>query len=130
MEENISWLIDELPALSIAMACAEGTSTIKNAEELRVKESDRIQVMADGLKILGVDIEPTDDGAVIRGGRIGSGRVVSHGDHRIAMAFAIAALRAQGGILIDDCANVNTSFPGFVSLSQGAGLTISEQQVS
>ena len=93
------------------------------AEELRVKESDRIQAMADGLQTLSVAAHPTPDGIVIQGGaRIGGGTVHSHGDHRIAMAFAIAALRADREIVITDCANVNTSFPGFVELAHGAGL--------
>jgi 3-phosphoshikimate 1-carboxyvinyltransferase len=90
-----------------------------------VKESDRIQVMADGLNLLGIDAKPTPDGMIINGGTIGAGAVDSHGDHRIAMAFAMAALRAQGEITIHDCANVNTSFPGFVNLAQSAGLDVS-----
>lgn len=125
-EDQVPLAIDEFPVLFVAAACAEGETALTGAEELRVKESDRIQVMADGLKILGIDIEPTEDGAIIQGGAIGSGRVVSHGDHRIAMAFAIAALRAQGEILIDDCSNVNTSFPGFVDLASSVGLNVSE----
>jgi len=125
-EDQVPLAIDEFPALFVAAACAQGETVLTGAEELRVKESDRIQVMVDGLKILGVNIEPTADGAIIQGGAIGSGRVVSHGDHRIAMAFAMAALRAEGEIVIDDCSNVNTSFPGFVSLSSDAGLSITE----
>lgn len=125
-EEQVPLAIDEFPALFVAAACAEGETVLTGAEELRVKESDRIQVMADGLIALGVDAKPTPDGIVIQGGPIGSGRVDSHGDHRIAMSFAMAALRASGPITIDDCANVNTSFPGFVQLAQKAGLTISE----
>ncbi len=123
-EALVPLAIDEFPALFVAAACAEGETVLTGAEELRVKESDRIQVMADGLQALGVDARPTPDGIVIRGGRIGGGRVNSHGDHRIAMAFAMAALRADGEILIDDCANVNTSFPGFVELARGVGLAI------
>lgn len=113
--------IDEFPALFIAAACADGETVLTGAEELRVKESDRIQVMADGLKVLGVDAQPTSDGIVIRGGGIGGGQVDSHGDHRIAMAFTMAGLRAGGEILIDDCANVSTSFPRFVELAAGVG---------
>ncbi len=127
-EEQVPLAIDEFPALFVAAACAEGETVLTGAEELRVKESDRIQVMADGLIALGVDAKPTPDGIVIQGGPIGSGRVDSHGDHRIAMSFAMATLRASGPITIDDCANVNTSFPGFVKLAQKAGLTISEAQ--
>jgi 3-phosphoshikimate 1-carboxyvinyltransferase len=127
-EEQVPLAIDEFPALFVAAACAEGETVLTGAEELRVKESDRIQVMADGLIALGVDAQPTPDGIVIRGGVIGSGRVNSHGDHRIAMSFAMAALRASGTITIDDCANVNTSFPGFVALAAWAGLQISEAE--
>ena len=116
--------IDEFPVLFIAAACAEGVTRLTGAEELRVKESDRIQVMADGMAVLGVEAAPTPDGIEIRGGRIGGGRVDSHGDHRIAMAFSVAALRAAVPIEIDDCANVNTSFPGFVEFARDAGLRI------
>jgi 3-phosphoshikimate 1-carboxyvinyltransferase len=117
--------IDEFPVIFVAAACAQGRTVLTGAEELRVKESDRIQVMADGLCALGVNAEATRDGMIIEGGPIGGGRVDSHGDHRIAMAFAMAALRAQGAIEILDCANVNTSFPGFVALAGAAGLDIS-----
>lgn len=123
-EEQVPLAIDEFPAIFIAAACADGTTRLTGAEELRVKESDRIQVMADGLTELGVVAEPTPDGIVIQGGQIGSGRVNSRGDHRIAMSFAMAALRASGSIVIDDCANVNTSFPDFVALAQQTGLGI------
>jgi len=123
-EALVPLAIDEFPVLFVAAACAEGETVLTGAEELRVKESDRIQVMADGLQALGVDAQPTPDGIVIRGGHIGGGRVNSHGDHRIAMAFAMAALRADSEILIDDCANVNTSFPGFVELARATGLAI------
>ncbi len=123
-EEQVPLAIDEFPALFVAAACAEGETVLTGAGELRVKESDRIQVMADGLVALGIDARPTPDGMVIRGGQLKGGRVESHGDHRIAMSFAIAALRASGAITITDCANVNTSFPGFVPLAAGAGLDI------
>lgn len=124
-EDQVPLAIDEFPALFVAAACAEGQTRLTGAEELRVKESDRIQVMADGLAILGADVTPTADGIVIQGGLLAGGRVNSHGDHRIAMAFAMAALGAQGEIVIDDCSNVNTSFPGFIALAGEAGLTIS-----
>jgi 3-phosphoshikimate 1-carboxyvinyltransferase len=127
-EDQVPLAIDEFPALFVAAACAEGETLLTGAEELRVKESDRIQVMADGLLALGVDAEPTPDGIRIRGGRLGGGRVDSHGDHRIAMSFAMAALRANGEIRIDDCANVNTSFPGFVDLAASAGLLVGEMR--
>ena len=124
-EDQVPLAIDEFPALFVAAACAEGETVLTGAEELRVKESDRIQVMADGLIALGVDAKPTPDGIVIQGGSIGGGSVDSHGDHRIAMSFAMAALRATGDISIDDCANVNTSFPGFVELAASVGLQVS-----
>jgi len=101
---------------------------LTGAEELRVKESDRIQAMADGLQVLGVDARPTPDGIVIRGGAIGGGRVDSHGDHRIAMAFTMAALCADDEIVIDNCANVNTSFPGFVDLAAGLGSRVGARE--
>jgi 3-phosphoshikimate 1-carboxyvinyltransferase len=123
-EDQVPLAIDEFPALFVAAACAEGETVLTGAEELRVKESDRIQVMADGLATLGVAAQPTPDGIVIRGGALGGGRIASHGDHRIAMSFAIAALRAGGPIDIDDCANVDTSFPGFAALAAGSGLDI------
>lgn len=123
-EAQVALAIDEFPALFIAAACAEGETVLTGAGELRVKESDRIQVMADGLNALGIDARPTPDGMVIRGGTIGGGQVASHGDHRIAMSFAMAALVASGDITITDCANVNTSFPGFVELAAAAGLRI------
>jgi 3-phosphoshikimate 1-carboxyvinyltransferase len=125
-EALVPLAIDEFPALFIAAACAEGETRLRGAEELRVKESDRIQVMADGLIALGVEAEPTEDGIRIVGGEIGAGAVESHGDHRIAMSFAMAALRANGPIDIADVANVNTSFPGFVTLASEAGLDIQE----
>ncbi len=123
-EDQVPLAIDEFPAIFIAAACAEGETVLTGAEELRVKESDRIQVMVDGLTALGVDAEARADGALIRGGSIKGGEVDSHGDHRIAMSFAMAALRAEGEIRIRDCANVNTSFPGFVALASGAGLGV------
>ena len=125
-EDQVPLAIDEFPALFIAAACAEGETVLTGAHELRVKESDRIQVMADGLLALGIDAKPTEDGMVIQGGQMGSATVQSHGDHRIAMSFAMAALRAAGPITIEDCANVNTSFPGFVELAAGAGLEITQ----
>ena len=126
-EDQVPLAIDEFPVLFVAAACAEGQTVLTGAEELRVKESDRIQTMADGLIALGVDAQPTPDGMVINGGEIGSGTVDSHGDHRIAMAFSVAALRAQGAIEIHDCANVATSFPRFVELANGVGMNISIQ---
>ncbi len=123
-ESLVPLAIDEFPALFVAAACAEGETRLSGAAELRVKESDRIQVMAEGLQTLGIDAQPTSDGMLVRGGCLSGGRVESHGDHRIAMAFSIAALRAAGPIEIEDCGNVNTSFPNFVELARGLGLNI------
>lgn len=118
-------MIDEFPALFIAAAVAKGRTIVRGAAELRVKESDRIATMAAGMRALGVSIEETPDGAIIDGGAIGGGAVDSHGDHRIAMSFAAAGLAAQGAITIRDCANVATSFPGFVELANGCGFALS-----
>lgn len=123
-EELVPLAIDEFPVLFVAAACAEGQTRLTGAEELRVKESDRIQVMADGLQILGVDAQPTADGMIIQGGPIGGGEVISHGDHRIAMSFSIAGLRADAPITIHDCENVNTSFPEFKDLVKRLGLDL------
>ncbi len=128
-EDQVPLAIDEFPALFVAAACAEGTTILTGAEELRVKESDRIQAMADGLHILGIDAQPTADGIIITGGVIGSGEVESHDDHRIAMSFAIAGLQAGGTIQINNCANVATSFPDFIGLATKAGLEIEEFDV-
>jgi 3-phosphoshikimate 1-carboxyvinyltransferase len=122
--ELVPLAIDEFPVLFVAAACASGRTVLTRAQELRVKESDRIQVMADGLRALGVSASATSDGMIIEGGTLGRGIIDSHGDHRIAMAFAMAALRAEGTIDILDCANVNTSFPGFVELAAHTGLRI------
>jgi len=122
--ERVADMIDEFPALFVAAACAEGVTTIRGAQELRVKESDRIAVMAKGLRALGAHIEETPDGAMIEGGALRGGTVESNGDHRCAMAFAVAGAVAGGAVKIRDCANVATSFPGFVALANGCGLTV------
>ncbi|MCK9564227.1 MAG: hypothetical protein M0R02_16055, partial [Bacteroidales bacterium] len=132
-EDQVPLAIDEFPVLFIAAACAEGTTVLSGAEELRVKESDRIQAMADGLATLGVRTEPRPDGIVISGGALsrgglGGGVVESHHDHRISMAFAVAGLVANGEITIRDCQHVATSFPGFVSLANRAGFRLLEAQ--
>ncbi|MDX1696144.1 MAG: 3-phosphoshikimate 1-carboxyvinyltransferase, partial [Ketobacteraceae bacterium] len=124
-EDQVPLAIDEFPVLFVAAACAQGQTRLTGAEELRVKESDRIQVMADGLQALGVDARPTPDGIVIQGGPMGSAEVESHGDHRIAMAFVVAALRSSGTITIRNCANVATSFPNFVELATKVGMQVS-----
>ncbi|WP_433925099.1 bifunctional prephenate dehydrogenase/3-phosphoshikimate 1-carboxyvinyltransferase [Vreelandella sp. 21] len=129
--DQVPLAIDEFPALFIAAANAQGKTRLRGAEELRVKESDRIQAMADGLAILGVEHTVVEDGIDIVGNAddavasYGGGRIDSLGDHRIAMAFAIASLRASDEIIIDDCANVATSFPDFVTLAQRIGMQVS-----
>ena len=125
-QDLVPLAIDEFPVLFVAAACADGTTRLSGAEELRVKESDRIQVMADGLKVLGIKTQPQADGIVIQGGELGGGVIESHGDHRTAMAFSIAALRATQEIRINECANVNTSFPGFVELAHQIGIRITD----
>jgi 3-phosphoshikimate 1-carboxyvinyltransferase len=129
-EDLVSLAIDELPVLFIAAACAQGETRVTGAEELRVKESDRIAAMSAGLTALGVAHTALPDGMQITGREQGSafasGEIDSFGDHRIAMSFAIASLRAAGDIKIRDVANVATSFPGFVPLAQSVGLAISE----
>jgi 3-phosphoshikimate 1-carboxyvinyltransferase len=123
--ERVPDMIDEFPAFAIAAACAEGSSRVRGAHELRVKESDRIAAMARGLGALGVAVEEYGDGMAIEGsGGFAGGTIDSRGDHRIAMSFAIAALRARGPLRILDCANVDTSFPGFAELANAAGLSI------
>lgn len=125
-KELVPLAIDEFPAVFIAAACASGTTRLTGAAELRVKETDRIQVMADGLKVLGIKTKVLEDGIEITGGIIKGGKVDSRGDHRTAMSFAIAALRSQKEIKILDCDNVATSFPNFVDLAAQAGLAIEE----
>ncbi len=117
--------IDEFPAIFIAAACARGRTVLHGAEELRHKESDRIAVMAEGLKALGIALEVFDDGIAIDGGQLRGGEIDAQGDHRIAMAFAMAALRADGPITIRNAANIATSFPTFVATATAAGLRIS-----
>ena len=114
-------MIDEFPALFTAAALADGVTVVSGAAELRVKESDRIAVMAEGLRALGADIDERPDGALIRGGDLRGGTADSRGDHRIAMSLAVAAQRASGEVRIGDVANVATSFPGFDALAQGIG---------
>jgi len=118
--------IDEFPVLFVAAAAARGTTLVSGAAELRVKESDRIAVMAAGLRTLGIEADQRPDGLRIVGGQLGSGAVDSHGDHRVAMELAIAALKARGALEIRDVANVATSFPGFASIARHAGLAIEE----
>ena len=134
-EAVVPLAIDEFPVFFIAASCAEGETLVRGAEELRVKESDRLATMAAGLAALGVEHELLPDGMWIRGRpgpgpAFGGGRIDSHGDHRIAMSFAVAALRASAPLRIDDTANVATSFPGFADLARHAGLRLVEQPAS
>lgn len=126
-EALVPLAIDEFPVIFVAAACAQGRTALRGAQELRVKESDRIQAMADGLLTLGISVEPTPDGIIIDGGQIGGGVVNAQGDHRIAMAFSVAALRAAAPIQIHDCANVATSFPNFLALSAQVGIRVAQE---
>ncbi len=131
-EDQVPLAIDEFPALFIAAACAEGETVLTGAAELRVKESDRIQVMADGLKLLGIECTPTDDGIIIQGkGKVGDwspifagGQIESHHDHRIAMSFSMAGLRCAEPITIVGTETVATSFPTFTQLASQVGLLL------
>ena len=124
-ESLVPLSIDEFPVFFIAAAVAEGETLVRGALELRVKESDRLAAMAEGLTALGVENQLLDDGLWVRGGAgLGGGTIESHGDHRIAMAFAVAGLAAKSAIEIRDVANVATSFPGFLELARSAGLQI------
>ncbi len=114
VSSNIAWLIDELPALSIAMAVANGVSVVKNAKELRVKESDRISSVINSLKLCGVECKESEDGYEIIGGTLKSATIDSHGDHRVAMSFAVAGLLC--GMEIEDIECIDTSFPNFFEI--------------
>ncbi|MGV8917405.1 MAG: bifunctional prephenate dehydrogenase/3-phosphoshikimate 1-carboxyvinyltransferase [Pseudomonas sp.] len=134
-EALVPLAIDEFPVLFVAAACAQGRTVLRGAQELRVKESDRIQVMADGLLALGVKVEPTPDGIIIdgvggEGQAFGGGEVQAQGDHRIAMAFSVASLRAAAPIRIHDCANVATSFPNFLALCAQVGIRVAQEAQS
>ena len=124
--EHVADMIDEFPVLFVAAACADGTTTIRGAAELRVKESDRIATMSTGLRALGIAVEEAPDGARIQGGRLCGGVIDSHGDHRVAMAFAVAAQCADAEVRIGDVANVATSFPGFDRLARAAGFGLGD----
>jgi 3-phosphoshikimate 1-carboxyvinyltransferase len=121
---SVSLAIDEFPILFIAAAMAKGKTSFSAIGELRVKESDRIATMAQGLRALGIEVDETNDGAVVHGGVVSGGSVKSHGDHRIAMSFAVAATRAGWPVRIEDTAAVDTSFPGFVQCLQSLGISI------
>lgn len=133
-EHLVPLAIDEFPVLFVAASCAQGQTVLTGAKELRVKESDRIAVMADGLTTLGIDCSVTDDGIIINGkgdgdnasAIFGGGHILSHHDHRIAMSFTIASLRAGETITIEGTETVNTSFPNFAVLANKVGLTVVE----
>jgi len=121
---SVSLAIDEFPLLFIAAACATGKTRFSGIAELRVKESDRIAVMAEGLRALSVTVDETEDGAVVHGGQLYGGNVYSHGDHRVAMSFAVAATVAKWAVHIADTDSVDTSFPGFVECLRSLGVNI------
>ena len=130
---DVPTAIDDFPALFIAAAAARGETRLSGAAELRHKESDRIAAMVDGLQTLGVGCEATDDGVIIEGDGgqhevFDGGDVDSHGDHRIAMALAMAALRARKNITVRNCRNVATSFPNFAKKSTATGLRLAVQE--
>ena len=125
-EELVPSAIDEMPILMVAAVFAEGNTIISGAEELRVKETDRIHAMLTGLRTLGVEVQEQQDGAIIRGGGMRGGSVDSFGDHRIAMAFVIAGLKSSQPIIVRDIANVATSFPQFLEQARSVGILIEE----
>jgi 3-phosphoshikimate 1-carboxyvinyltransferase len=125
-EALVPLAIDEFPVFFIAAAAASGETVVTGAGELRVKESDRLATMATGLSTLGIECELLSDGLSLQGGRMRGGRIDSHGDHRIAMAFAVASLIASAPIEIEDVANVATSFPDFPQLARAAGLALED----
>ena len=123
-------MIDEMPAFFIAASLAEGTTKVKDAKELRTKESDRLQSMSEVLDSFGVKFQLKDDGIIINGlgkeGTFKASEINSFGDHRIAMASSIGSLRADGESTIIDCLNVNTSFPNFVDVCKQVGIDIKQ----
>ena len=123
-EHLVALAIDEFPALMIAAACAKGRTVVSGARELRVKESDRISAMVNGLKALGVSAQEREDGMVVETSQIIGGVVDSHDDHRIAMSFSMAGLASQDEITVKNCRNVATSFPAFDELARECGLAI------
>ena len=120
----VSLAIDEFPVLFVAAAAASGKTVFSGLAELRVKESDRISAMSDGLRALGIEVEESEDGAILHGGRFMAGEVQSFGDHRVAMSLAAAATISEGPVTVHDVATVETSFPGFVSCLQDIGVDI------
>ncbi|MFB3116500.1 MAG: 3-phosphoshikimate 1-carboxyvinyltransferase, partial [Gammaproteobacteria bacterium] len=127
-ESRVPAAIDELPVIMVAAACAKGVTRLTGARELRVKESDRITAMSEGLQTLGIEVEEQEAGMTVTGGAIAGGEINSFTDHRIAMAFTIAGLNAKAPITIKDCINVETSFPGFVDIAKNVGLDLLVQE--
>jgi len=129
-ESLVPSAIDEFPAIMVAAACADGETRLTGAGELRVKESDRITAITQGLQTLGIDVDEQPDGMTVTGGQMAGGEINSFTDHRIAMAFAIAGLNVSEPITVKDCSSVETSFPGFVDIAKSAGLDmVVEEQV-
>ncbi|EAI4440826.1 3-phosphoshikimate 1-carboxyvinyltransferase [Campylobacter lari] len=124
VSENIAWLIDEIPALAIAFACAKGKSIIKNAKELRVKESDRIKSIVLNLQKCGIKVKEFEDGFEVEGGEVKNAKIESFGDHRIAMSFLILGLRC--GMEVDDSECIKTSFPNFIEILKQIGAKIGD----
>ena len=127
-ESRVPAAIDELPVIMVAAACAKGVTRLTGAGELRVKESDRITAMSEGLQTLGIEVEEQEAGMTVTGGAIAGGEINSFTDHRIAMAFTCAGLNAKAPITVKDCANVETSFPGFVDIAKNVGLDLLVQE--
>jgi len=127
-ESRVPAAIDEFPAIMVAAACAKGVTRLTAAGELRVKESDRITAMSQGLETLGIEVDEQTEGMTVTGGTISGGEINSFTDHRIAMAFAIAGINATAPITVKDCANVETSFPGFVDVARNVGLDLQVQE--
>ena len=124
VSENISWLIDEVPALAIAFANAQGTSSVRNAKELRVKESDRIAIMVQGLRKCGLEVEEFEDGFSVKGGEANCAIIDSNGDHRIAMSFAVLGLKC--GMVIEKSEFIATSFPNFSGILRQLGASVED----
>lgn len=127
-QELVPQTIDEFPALFIAAACADGTTVVSGAKELRYKESDRLRVMAEGLRMLGIEVSEQPDGLTISGGGLGGGTVDSYNDHRVAMAFTLASVAAKGPIEILGASEVATSFPNFLVTAAQAGLKVESSE--
>ena len=123
----VSLAIDEFPVLFVAAAAANGRTEFSGIGELRVKESDRIAAMAEGMRILGIEVDESDDGAIVHGGRFGGGTVQSHGDHRVAMSLALAGTVASAAVIVEDVESVDTSFPGFCECMNTLGANISPE---